>query len=135
MKYAKQYKLGNENLAIHSFESEKDLKLCLNAIERVLSVMADMSFVDICKTLEPYRIKNAKAYDKEVANENTEAETDYKEIVNGIERYMANSVAKWEEQGAKEEYVADKNTYKVGSYTAFSCCLQYLKNLCKPKVK
>lgn len=135
MKYSKNIKIGNEPFVIHSFETEKDLKLCLNAIERALSIMADMSFVDICKTLEPYRIKNAKAYDKEVADERAEAEINYKEIVDGIERYMTNSVAKWEEQGAKEEYVADKDTYKVGSYTAFSCCLQYLKNLCKPKVK
>ncbi len=72
MKYAKHIKIGNENMAIHSFDTEKDLKLCEKAIERALNIMASMSFSELIALFEPYRKKIAKAYDKEVEEENAE---------------------------------------------------------------
>lgn len=70
----KVIKLGKDCAVIpaRSYSTEKDQKQAIKDIERVLSIIADMSFVEICKLLEPYRIKNAKAYDKEVEQENKE---------------------------------------------------------------
>lgn len=72
MKYSKGIKIGNVNMSIHSFDTEKDLKLCENAIERVLNIMAGMSFSELMALFEPYRKKIAKAFDKELEEENVE---------------------------------------------------------------
>lgn len=57
--------LGKDNIAIHGYDTEKDEKKAVKDIHRVISIMAEMSFTELIKLFEPYRIKSAKAIDKE----------------------------------------------------------------------
>lgn len=60
------FKHFDGNLVLHGFDTEHDLKLAQQALERMLRVLAEMSFYNVNKELEPYRRKCASEMDKDI---------------------------------------------------------------------
>lgn len=60
------FPIRNGNLVIRGYDTEKDLKKARADIDRLLDIMSGMTFFEINKMLEPYRVRVAKAYDKEL---------------------------------------------------------------------
>lgn len=67
-----EFKLKTIGLSLHSFDTEHDLKLCINALNRLMSVMSEDTIFNINKELEPYRRKAAREMDREIESERTD---------------------------------------------------------------
>lgn len=54
------FKIGNGNVVLHGYSTDKDLMHAVRDIERVLMSLADGSVYEVIKALNPYRERLAK---------------------------------------------------------------------------